>query len=264
MEIVIREALDSDIEEIVALFCESGTNPYSWNREKWRHYYRDYPDGTPISLIATVDGQVVGHYGLQPIKIGLISAMLGLHAYVASSQRGLTIISALMKEVDRTCIASGAKLICGFANPKFSFIKSTIFKWKAVCWLGFQNGFSKEDAELMRSKKFYFNYSDDWFAWRFGSKRDEYVSVYFDSHKTKHVQLLKFCGGKPNFQSENLELWSPRSIFSSSQPDRFCQPFSIKLFDPELIKDGIINCENWSIDMGDSDTFQYTSEESNK
>lgn len=264
MEIVIREAIESDVDEIVALFCESGSNPYGWSREKWRHYYRDYPDGTPISLIATVDGQVVGHYGLQPIKIGQIPAMLGLHAYVASSQRGLTILSALMKEVDRTCIARGAKLICGFANPKFSFIKSTIFKWTTPCWLGFHNGFSEDDADLMRSKKFYFNYSEYWLAWRFSSKRDEYLSIYFDSQNNKRIQLLKFHEYKLHFDSENIELWSPRSIFNSSQPDRFCQPFSIKVFEPELKKEGILNCQNWSIDMGDSDTFQYTPEESNK
>lgn len=264
MEIVVREALDSDIDEIVALFCESGSNPYGWNREKWRHYYRDYPDGTPISLIATVDGKVVGHYGLQPIKIGEIPAMLGLHAYVASSQRGLTIISGLMKEVDLVCILRGAQLICGFANAKFSLIKSTIFKWKTPCWLGFQNGLSEEDVELSKSKKFYFNYSDAWLSWRFGSIRDSYVSVYLDVQKNRRIQLLKFCGDKLHLQSENIEVWSPRSIFSTNQPDIFCQPFSIKVFEPTLINEGILKCENWSIDMGDSDTFQYTSEESYK
>lgn len=59
MGIVIREALDSDIDEIVELFCESGSNPYSCTREKWRHYYRDYPDGTPTSLVAIIDNQRV-------------------------------------------------------------------------------------------------------------------------------------------------------------------------------------------------------------
>lgn len=260
MEIVIREALESDVDKIVALFCESGSNPYGWNREKWRHYYRDYPDGTPISLIATVDGQVVGHYGLQPIKIGQIPAMLGLHAYVASSQRGLTIISALMKEVDRVCVLRGAKLICGFANPKFSLIKSTIFKWKTPCWLGFQKGFSEEDIELKRSKKFYFDYSKDWFTWRFASKRDRYVSTYYDLQKNKHIQLLKYCDERDMCQGEDLELWSPRSTFGTNQPDGFCQPFSIKVFDPDLINHGITNYENWSIDMGDSDAFQYNPE----
>lgn len=257
MEIVIREALDSDIEEIVALFCESGSNTYSWNRKKWRHYYRDYPDGTPISLVATLDGQIVGHYGLQPIKIGLIPAMFGLHAYVATSQRGLTIISALMKEVDRVCIARGAKLICGFANPKFSLIKSTIFRWETPCWLGFQNGFSQEDVLLNKTKKFYFNCSDEWLVWRFGSKKNKYVSMYIDNNKNKRVQLLKYCGEKPQLKSKDIELWSARSTYSKNQPDRFCQPFSIKVFEPRLLSEGILNCDNWSIDMGDSDTFQY-------
>lgn len=264
MEIGIREALDSDIEEIVALFCESGGNPYNWNKAKWTHYYRDYPDGAPISLVATINGQIVGHYGMQPIKIGQIPAMLGLHAYVANSQRGLTIISALMKEVDRVCSLRGAQLICGFANPKFSLIKSTIFKWKTLCWLGFQNGLFKDDIESIRSKRFYFNYSDDWLLWRFSEKKEHYMSIYFDTQKNKHIQLLKFIGIKPKFENENFEVWSPRSMFSTNQPDRFCQPFSIKVFEPELIKEGILNFENWSIDMGDSDTFLYTSEESTK
>lgn len=261
MEVVIREAQDSDIEEIIELFCEAGGNPYNWNTEKWRHYYRDYPDGTPISLVATVNGVIVGHYGLQPIKIGSIPAMLGLHAYVASSQRGLTIISALMKEVDRACKLSSAKLICGFANPKFSLIKSTIFKWKVFCWLGFQSGVSKEDYILKKSKKFYFNHSEAWLEWRFDSKKDHYLSLYLDSENKRHIQLLKFRGDKPQIESEKIELWSPRSTYSTDQPGRLCQPFSIKVYDAELIQEGILECDNWSIDMGDSDTFQYTPEE---
>lgn len=264
MKIGVREALDSDVDAIVALFCEAGGNPYNWSRAKWNHYYRDYPDGTPISLVATMNGRVVGHYGIQPIKIGKMPAMLGLHAYVASSLRGLTIISALMKEVDRICLSCGAQLICGFANLKFSLIKSTIFKWKTPCWLGFQSGYSEEDVASKRSRKFYFNYSDDWLAWRFGEKKDSYISIYFDSENNRHNQLLKFCDDKLRFESKDLELWSPRSTYSTKQPDKFCQPFSIKVYNSELINEGILSCENWNIDMGDSDTFQYTPKENSK
>lgn len=255
--ITIREAQDLDIQEIVELFRESGENPHGWNDEKWRHYYRNYPDGKPIALIATAEGLIVGHYGLLPVKIGSTPAMLGLHAYVASSQRGLNVISLLMQEVDRQCKLSGARMICGFPNPKFSIVKSTLFKWENVCWLGFQKGVSRLDYGLHRIMKFYFEYSEKWFVWRFGSKRTNYVSLYVDDEKNTHTQLLKYSDNEFQIEDENLEVWSPRSTWSDKKSDRFGQPFSIKVYDKDLLKEGIMDCQNWSIHMGDSDTFQY-------
>lgn len=258
VSIVIREAQDSDIKHVVALFCETGVNPYDWNAEKWMHYYRYYPDGKAVSLIAINDGEIVGHYGLQPIKIGDITAMLGLHAYVATSQRGLNIISALMREADRMCELNGSKMICGFANPQFTSVKSIIFKWHTLCWLGFQAGVSELDYSLMRSKKFYFNHSVDWLSWRFGSLKDRFVSLYIDQDENEHIQLLKWRRDKPQIESEKFEVWSPRSTYRKSNPGQFCQPFSIKIYDPKLIQVGILDYKNWAIDMGDSDTFRYS------
>lgn len=261
MEILVREAEDRDIEDIIKLFCEAGSNPYGWNVEKWKYYYRYYSEGKPISLIATVNGTIVGHYGLQPIRIAELPAMLGLHAYIASNQRGLTILSALMKEVDRVAKSQGIKLICGFANQRFSQVKSTIFKWKTLCWLGFQTGVSEEDYILKQNKKYFFHYSDAWYTWRFGSKKDNYVSVYYDNEKNTHIQLLKTSSNEHHIESQNIELWSPRTTFATNQAERFCQPFSVKVYEPSLVAEGILDLRNWNIDMGDSDTFKYIPEE---
>lgn len=264
MTIVVRIAEDKDIEQIIDLFCESGSNHYQWTSEKWMHYYRHYSEGHAVSLIATLNNKVVGHYGLLPVKIAETPSMMGLHAYVAKAQRGLTVISALMKEVDRICNQSDVGLICGFANPQFSLIKSTIFKWKTVCWLAFKNGLTVQDLEIKKGKKFYFNYSKEWFEWRFGTQLDNYVSFYRDSNKCTHVQLLKYRNEKQLIGDLNLELWSPVATYPTNQPHTFCQPFSIKIYDRKLVEEGVSNSENWSIDMGDSDTFQYSPEESNR
>jgi GNAT superfamily N-acetyltransferase len=255
---VVRVTQAKDVEGIVSLFCETGTNPYNWSVEKWTHYYEDYPDGQPISLVAVINDQVVGHYGMLPVRIGQLSAMLGLHAYVARQQRGLTVISALMKEVDRRCQALGVALICGFANPKFSFVKSTIFKWQIPCWLGFQRGLSSVDIEAGRNKKFSFQYTPKWYEWRFGEKRDQYISKYVDGNGIIHRQLLKVSAETALIQGEEIEAWTPNSTYQTNQQDQFCQPFSIKVFDQRLISEDVLNHANWSIEMGDSDTFQYT------
>ena len=262
MTIVVRIAEDSDIKQIIDLFCESGGNPYQRTPEKWKHYYRNYPEGDAVSLVATLNEAVVGHYGLLPVNIGEIPAMMGLHAYVARAQRGLTVISALMKEVDRICQSTNVGLICGFANPQFSLIKTKIFKWRTICWLAFKNGLTDQDLEIKSSKKFYFSYSNEWFDWRFGKQLDNYVSVYCDNNKNNHIQLLKYRSEVPLAGDLNLELWSPLATYPVNQTYFFCQPYSIKVYDPKLVDEGIFDSEHWSIDMGDSDTFQYSPKES--
>lgn len=260
----VRETLDSDIEGVISLFCETGVNPYNWSSTKWRHYYRDFPEGRPVSLVATLEGHVIGHYGMLPVRIGTHSAMLGLHAYVAANQRGLTVISALMKEVDLKCKSLGVALICGFANPKFTTVKTTLFKWKTPCWLGFQQGTNNKDLAEIRNKKYAFKYSPAWFEWRFGSLQNQYLSRYIDKQGNVKKQLLKTTTNTRSEKIVDAEAWSPLSTYPSHTEGPFCQPFSIKVFDTSLIKDGVLDHNNWSIEMGDSDTFQYNPWEQTK
>ncbi|GAB3443592.1 GNAT family N-acetyltransferase [Massilia solisilvae] len=258
LKLEVRETRDADIDGVIALFCETGSNPYNWCPAKWRHYYRDYPEGRPLSLVALIDGRIVGHYGMLPVRIGEHAAMLGVHAYVAADQRGLTVISALMKDVDQRCQAAGIALICGFANPRFTIVKTTVFKWKATCWLGFQQGIGADDLAAAKGRKFFFNYSAPWYDWRFGAAADQYLSRYVDPQGAVHKQLLKTTPRTVAASIAGAEGWSPNSTYPAGREGEFRQPFSMKVFDERLIAQGILEHGNWSIEMGDSDTFQYT------
>lgn len=258
--LLIREARDGDENAIVELFTEQGGNPYGWNAEKWRHYYRDYPEGRPVALVAELDGKVVGHYGMLPIRLGRWSAMLGLHAYVTTAYRGLNVISALMREVDVRCTELGVAAICGFANPKFSMVKKTFFKWRLPVWLGFKSGLDRFDVDA-GGEKFRFVYSPAWYAWRFQEDRGVYISRYTAPDGQIRKQLLKL---KPDATPPDdatlacCEGWSRRAMFSVEQKDRFCQPFAVKAFSQDVIDEGIYESQNWFLEMGDSDTFQYS------
>lgn len=258
IKLQIREALDSDITGVVALFCEEGGNPYNWSVAKWRHYYRDYPEGKALSLVVSIKDRIVGHYGMVPVQIGGYIAMLGLHAYVAADQRGLTVISALLKEVDSYCSKHGIALICGFANPRFSIVKTRIFKWNIVCWLGFQKEIEEKDLDAARRKRFRFNYSQKWFNWRFGQLQNQYLSRYSGTLETVQKQLLKTTATTSMEDIAGAEGWSPSSTYQSDKEGQFCQPFSIRIYDKQLLEEGILDHNNWAIEMGDSDTFQYT------
>lgn len=258
LKLEVRETLESDVEGVISLFCENGENPYNWSIEKWKHYYLYYPEGEPISFVATIRGKIIGHYGMLPVRIGRHCAMMGLHAYIAADQRGLAVISALMKEVDLKCKKREIALICGFANPNFSIVKTTIFKWKIVCWLGFQKGIDNSSMVAARSKKYYFSYSPRWYSWRFGALQNEYVSRYIDPQGNMHKQLLKTTKNTCLDKIAESEGWSPISTYPKNRVGQLCQPFSIKVFDEHLINEGILNHNNWKIEMGDSDTFHYT------
>jgi hypothetical protein len=256
--IKVRPANIDDAQDIVSLFCENGSNPYGWSKDKWHHYYKDYPEGNTISFIATVNNLVVGHYGILSIKVGSEPAMLGLHAYVSSRCRGLAIISALMQQVDKVCMDFDIGLICGFANPNFTLIKERIFKWKTVCWLGFKKSITEHDIEEFRIKPFRFNYSSNWLQWRFGTIEPQYISLYVDVHGWHHKQLLKTTDLTDTNAIRESEGWSPNYSFPSSIPDFFSQPFSIKVYNKVLLKQGICDYKNWGLEMGDSDSFIYT------
>lgn len=256
-KIVVRDTLETDIEGVVALFCEGGGNPYNWSISKWKHYYHDYPDGKPISLVAEWEGRIVGHYGMLPVRIGLWPAMLGLHAYVASDRRGLAVLSALMRAVDERCQVERVAMICGFANPKFTFIQNRVFKWLTPLWLGFKKDLGAEDIGDRESHPFYFKYSPAWATWRFGFKRATYISRYTDASGCERKQALKTSESTTAQDLNGCEGWSPRLIFAVQQPNQFCQPFSIKVYDKGLLNKGVLDFHNWFVEMGDSDTFQY-------
>ena len=258
MSVVVRETSDEDVAGVVGLFCEDGTNPYQWSLEKWGHYYRQYPDGPPCSLVATVGTEVVGHYGLLPVRIGGLPAMLGLHAHVAKAHRGLTVLSALLRRVDEVCRERGVTVVCGFANPAFTRVKVALFKWQVAGWLGFGESVTAEDRRDAASRRYRFEYSDAWFVWRFGSRQREYLSRFVDRDGRVRRQVLKYSSDTPATALEGAEGWVPRATFSSEQAGRFCQPFSVRAIDRTMLEAGIADAREWSIDMGDSDTFQYT------
>jgi len=256
--LAIRKATHADAASIASLFTENG-NPYNWTADKWFHYYRDYPEGDSVALIAEVGGKVVGHYGLLPVRLGSYPAFLGVHAYVAEGYRGLSIISSLMSGVDGYVHGSGAKIICGFANPQFSLIKKTFFQWKILLWLGFKASLERTDL-ARESAVFYFSYSNDWFQWRFGQDKDTYFSRYMGKDGASKVQYLKTFPGK-SFPSDSdlvhCEGWSPKLYFNKKPDSVFAQPFSIKVCDKSLMKKGVYDPSNWFLEMGDSDSFQF-------
>lgn len=243
--------------QIVELFTENGANPYHWSVEKWIHYYKDYPEGEPLSIIATLAGKVVAHYGMVPVQVSNnIKGLLGMHAYVSNQMRGLSVLSKLMQYAENIGRDSGYEFICGFANPNFTIIKETIFKWKTLMWLGFKQGLEVNDFYDL-DECISFQFSDAWYSWRFGENRDIYISQYDDRIqllKAKRIECLE------NIKDKGIiEYWSPGYFFTEQIKEEFTQPFSIKLLSDRLDNDSFMNPNKWKVDMGDSDTFSYIS-----
>jgi hypothetical protein len=255
--IEVHETLDHEIQSVVNLFCESGQNQYNWSIEKWRHYYRDYTDGKSVSLVAVVNETVVAHYGILPIRVNNHNAMLGMHAYVSHNYRGLAVISALMESVIEYCTDLKVAFLCGFANPQFSFIKSKLYKWNIVCWLGVNGNVTSDDLLQLHKKEYTFQYSPEWWNWRFGYLNNNYVSRYVDESGYVRKQLLKSRIDEASNEIFGVEGWSPKTTYATNQTGQRCQPFSVKVLNEKLISEGILDYRNWGIEMGDSDTFVY-------
>ncbi|WP_322003675.1 hypothetical protein [Marinobacter alexandrii] len=257
MKFQIRRATAADNEGIVTLFQEGG-NPHNWSSAKWEHYYRDYPEGPTISFVAESGHGIIGHYGLFPVTIGSYQVYMGAHAYVSESVRGLAVISSLMKSLDEFCVAEQIPFIVGFANQRFTTVKTKLFKWKTPLYASFVST-GKFDPGRFQGRPFQFHYSSDWVTWRFGKSGTPVISKYQKQDGEEPVYQLLFTERKVearDFDIGEFECWSPED-YSSEPSAVFAQPFSVKIYDKQWSGPDLLDPENWFIQMGDSDTFVF-------
>lgn len=259
-------AKEKDAQEVIELFCEDGKNLYDWSKRKWLHYYSEYTEGEPIGLVARKNGAIIGHYGLLPILVGDQYFFLGVHAYVSKKNRGLEVIGMLLSHAESMVKKRQYSGIVAFPNDNFSVIKERFFGWDVLAWLPFSSGLCGSDFDESIKRPFFFNYTDDWYLWRFGVKKDLYVSDYYDYCHGWRRQFLKKYRDVKNLEGNkflDVEAWVPRT-YSTIKPRLVrSQAFCLKCLDASISKENLINHKNWSIDMGDSDTFVYKCIEKN-
>lgn len=259
MKFDVRLGTQKDAQGIVELFSEGG-NPHNWTFDKWSHYYQDYPEGEAITFVAESEDRIIGHYGLFPVVIGGYNVYMGAHAYISESVRGLAVISSMMKALDYFCIEKNVPFIVGFANPRFTIVKTKLFKWKAPLYANFVKC-KQFDPEVYLNRPLSFSYSERWIDWRFGEGvKAPVVSCYQRNtgdkpsfqllHSTKKVEVDAL--GLPE-----LECWSPDEYATNSTEERFSQPFSVKIYDKNWNGPSLEDPANWFIQMGDSDTFVF-------
>lgn len=258
MKFEVRRSTPGDAEGIVRLFSEGG-NPHNWALEKWQHYYQCYPEGETVAFVAESDQGIIGHYGLFPVVIGETPVYMGAHAYVSKSVRGLAVISQLMKSLDDFCIENDIPFIVGFANPRFTIVKTKLFKWKTPFFASFvtTNHF---DHETFAERPLRFQYSDEWLQWRFGTVAAPVVSQHMKAEsETPTYQLLHTRTNvvANDYGLVELECWSPTGYLKEPDSPSFSQPFSVKIYAKNWKGADLLKPDNWYIQMGDSDTFVY-------
>ena len=100
MSIIYRIATDKDIDQLVELFSSDG-NPHNWSHKKFHHYYSEYPEGIPISVVADDSGKIVGHFGIFPGQVGSFTVMTSHAAYVNVKYRNTKVIAGIHFEAIR-------------------------------------------------------------------------------------------------------------------------------------------------------------------
>jgi len=258
MKFEIRRGTSEDAEGIVHLFSGEN-NPHGWSLQKWRHYYQNYPEGETVFFIAESEQGIIGHYGLFPVVIGGTQVYMGAHAYVTESVRGLAVISRLMKSLDEFCVDNDIPFIVGFANQKFTTVKTKLFKWRTPFFAGFVTT-TRFAPSVFKERPFRFQYSDEWLQWRFGKVTDPVVSQYRKAGcETPTYQLLhtQSSVAASDYGLPAFECWSPDGYQKGPDGELFSQPFSLKVYDKHWAGPELLNPENWYIQMGDSDTFLF-------
>lgn len=245
---------NNNASKVVELFAING-NPYHWTIEKWNKYYQEYPYSGAVSIAAFEADNAIGHYGLLPVRIGNYEALMGVHAYVKDGFRNLKIINTLLLEVYKYAEEHNYAFICGFSNHNFSKVLSAVFKWKVIGYLSFDT----VDNLIIKDREKYlykFNYTDEWYQWKFGQISDVYIKNYIKDGQT-YNQLLKVkTKGIIDLSSKGkINFWNPDKYLSEYQ-EGWNQPFLIKPIMKD-VEDTIYNIRNWYLEMGDSDTFEF-------
>lgn len=259
MRVEVRRSNSEDAQGIVDLFAEDG-NPHNWSLDKWSHFYQGYPEGEVVAFVAESPEGVVGHYGLFPVVIGGYQVYLGAHAYISKSVRGLAVISKLMKALDGFCVQHSVPFIVGFANPRFTIVKSKLFKWSTPFYASFVSCscFCRADYS---GRPLAFEYSSKWLKWRFGNEVGVPVVSRYQENEDGQLSFQLLCAEKLVEASElglsRLECWSPEGYIKELNGRRFAQPFSVKVYSKNWNGPDLQDPDNWFIQMGDSDTFTY-------
>ena len=254
-QITCRIASEKDASSIVKMFVSDG-NPYNWSVEKWVHYYRDYPLRTPYGVIAEDLNTVVGFTGMLPVKINQFNVMQILHTYVHKKYRNLKVITSIYELVDQMCVDQKVDFICGFPNRRFAEVEKLAFGRQIVGSLEFVN--LKEIDTSDYSGRYRFCHNNEWYQWKFGKDKDIYIKDYYKDERVYH-QLLKTKGDFVICADDHgysfLNCWQP-SRYQSNKAEAWCQIFVVKILN-HCVPNEILNIDNWYIEMGDSDAFEY-------
>ena len=231
-------------------------NPFNWSLRKWQYYYEDYPDKA-YSVIAESDGRILGHFGFHSVQFGEFNAMLPNAAIIHPSTRNLTILSKILELVDYVCQKEKVDFIWAPANPGFTAVLNKFFKWIKIGYVQFVDVESLDLRDFEDRRRFH--YSEDWYQWKFGGKKDTYIQD-FEFNDIVHHQLLKSEGKKKLISAkelgyDKLNCWAP-SGYSKEQPEGWAQPISVKALNPNL-PESILDINNWFLEMGDSDAFEW-------
>jgi hypothetical protein len=258
MKFEIRRGTFEDAEDIVNLFSGE-ENLHRWTLQKWRHYYQNYPEGETVFFVAESEQGIIGHYSLFPLVICGEKVYMGAHAYVKETVRGLAVISQLMKSLDEFCVAHNIPFIVGFANQKFTTVKTKLFKWVTPFYASFVTT-TRFDPLVFKERSLRFQYSDEWQQWRFGDIAGPVVSQYRKTGcEMPTYQLLysQVSVAASDYGLSEFECWKPDGYQRCPDGESFSQPFSLKIYDRHWVGPDLLNPENWFIQMGDSDTFLF-------
>ena len=255
MSIIYRIATDKDIDQLVELFSSDG-NPHNWSHKKFHHYYSEYPEGIPISVVADDSGKIVGHFGIFPGQVGSFTVMTSHAAYVNVKYRNTKVIAGILKKIDQICIDLKKDFIWAPANLRFTPVLAAYFNWKTIGYVSFVNVKQYEIEKY--TNRYQFSYSDKWYQWKFGEKRDIYLQDYKKDNTTYH-QLLKTANTNTVIARDHglphLNCWVPTE-YSKEKSNGWIQPISIKIINSDIPKD-VLDINNWFLEMGDSDAFEW-------
>jgi predicted N-acetyltransferase YhbS len=251
----IRPIEASDVPKVVALL-ESQWPASGWCEPKFHYFYRDYPEGRAIAMVALdPEGEVIAFFGAWPVKVSGIPAGLVLDVVVRGSDRRGGALAELVRESERAARAQGMRFLCGFANRRFAKVAERFFGWKILGYLRFAEVSSIDLRD--HNGRFRFEYGPAWYRWKFGRDEDAYVRPFEKDGKTHH-QVLKMRAASVLTAAElgvpSLHYWPPEQ-YSKIDDGSWNQPFVVHPLTDGLPQDlGVLS--RWLLEMGDSDTFE--------
>jgi len=248
-------------DALVSLMRENGY--INFDHQFFQYHYIDFPYRIHSFFLLTDNEKVVGHIAFREnfISSSKAKSCWAMHALIDKNYRNLSNFVYLVRNAEHYLVSYGYDLILAMPNTSAADVYKRCLSWIDLGYVNFSLSSKVSRGATRDDRIFYFSKSTEWWNWRLKiSKEPKLVCQAFSWKDIKVSQLLYVAP----FYAEDLSdldclmedkpicTWD-HSNYTNRSSWWSCRYMARSL--TSNLDKGILDLNNWHVDMIDSDAF---------